>query len=405
MYGILKGKTTGLRDDALLFAQKLIQTPSESLQEEAVADLVENEMRAIGYDQVVRDKCGNVTGILFGREAAPTVLLNSHMDTVRPETPEKWSSPVYDGARNGDVLHGLGAADCKGGLAAQVYTGALLRRSLLPLRGNLIVTASVAEENGVGIGVRGLIEQTLPALKLKPDYAILGEPTSLGLYYGHDGWVEMDIRIESSSPDLLENTERTIIRDCMAVSGTNAGKQIEKMEPVLTSSDSKSCRDLRLMHRISEGSNAGIVLEQVRHDVQLAAHPSPAVNVAVTLHEERQQLHSGYVRTVRRISNAWSTDPFSRLIERARQSLSAAGCEVRPGKWMLGRLGMGTVGGVLVNEYGIPTIGYGPGNENQAHAVDEQVSCENIMQALYGTGAMVHALIGVPVCGWTTDEI
>ena len=49
-------------------------------------------------------------------------------------------------------------------------------------------------ENGASIGVRGLIEQTLPELKLKPDYAILGEPTGLGLYYGHDGWIEVDLQ-------------------------------------------------------------------------------------------------------------------------------------------------------------------------------------------------------------------
>ena len=402
MYNILKGKSTGLTDDVISFAQKLIQTPSESLGESEVAALASDEMRAIGYDRVFTDEYGNVVGILFGREAGPTVLLNSHMDTVRPVTPEKWRVPPHSGLLDQGILHGAGAADCKGGLAAQVYTGALLKRSLLPLRGNLIVAATVAEENGASLGVHGLMDQTLPELKLKPDYAILGEPTGLGLYYGHDGWMEVDIHIESSNPTQLRNTEQTIIKDCMAMSRLDTCKQTEKL---VMASDGTSGRKLRLMHRISEGSSAGVVLEQIRHEVQLVAQSSPQVNVDVVVSEERQQLHNGRISTVRKISNTWSTDPLSALIERARQSLSAAGCEVRPGKWMLGRLGMGTAGGTLVNEYGIPTIGYGPGCEEQAHAIDEQVACEDILKALYGTGSIVHALIGVPVCGWTTDEI
>jgi acetylornithine deacetylase/succinyl-diaminopimelate desuccinylase-like protein len=405
MYNILKGKNTGLRNDEIGFAQKLIQTPSTSLEESAIADVVEHEMKKIGYDRVFRDESGNVVGILFGRESAPTVLLNSHMDTVSPEGPESWSFPPYAGQIDGDVLYGEGAADCKGGLAAQVYTGALLKRSLLPLRGNLVVAATVAEENGASVGVRGLLDKTLPNMGLKPDYAILGEPTGLGLYYGHDGWVEVDIHIESYNPALLKDAERTIVRDCEVLAGSSGGRQIERLEPVPVGAESSSQRDLRLMHRVAEGVNVGTAVEQIEHEVQLAAHPNPSVNVAVRVHEEPQRLQNGRMRTVRRISNAWSTDPFSRLIERARQSLAAAGCDVRPGKWTLGRLGMGTAGGVLVNDFGIPTIGYGPGNEEKAHAVDESVRCSDLAQTVYGTASMVHALIGVPVCGWTADEI
>lgn len=404
MYNILRGKNTGLQKDAIEFARKLIQTPSPSLNETAIADLAEKEMKKIGYDQVFRDESGNVIGILLGREAAPTVLLNSHMDTVPLESAAEWRSSPYDGTVDGDVLHGAGAADCKGGLAAQIYTGALLRRSLLPLRGNLIVAATVAEENGASVGVRALLEKTLPGLGLKPDYAILGEPTGMGLYYGHDGWVEVDIRLDSTAPALLRNTEQRIMNGCLAMSRSGM-KQTERVVAEDSVRNGVPSRMLHVMQRVPEGASVGMAVEQIQHEVQLAVQPAPAVQVAVQVREESQRLPSGRVTTVRRISNAWSTDPFSRLIERARQSLTAAGCEVRPGKWTLGRLGMGTAGGVLVNEFGIPTIGYGPGQEEKAHAVDESVLCSDVMKTVYGTGSMVHALIGVPVCGWTSDEI
>ena len=120
---------------------------------------------------------------------------------------------------------------------------------------------------------------------------------------------------------------------------------------------------------------------------------------------ENQRLYTGKVDVVRHVARAWSTDPFNPMIDRARQALEAAGCPVKPGKWQLGRLGMGTAGGVLVNEYKIPTVGYGPGLESQAHAEGEYVEIEKVISATYGSAVIAHALAGIPVCGWTSDEI
>ena len=62
-------------------------------------------------------------------------------------------------------------------------------------------------------------------------------------------------------------------------------------------------------------------------------------------------------------------------------------------------------GSVLVNDFKIPTIGYGPGCEAQAHERGEFVELEKMYTAIYGTAAIAHSLIGIPVCGWTADEI
>jgi len=92
-------------------------------------------------------------------------------------------------------------------------------------------------------------------------------------------------------------------------------------------------------------------------------------------------------------------------VERARQTLAAAGRATVPAKWRLGRLGMGTAGGVLVTEFDIPTIGYGPGDEEVAHQTNECVDITRLADAVYGTAAIAHGLVGVPVFGWTMDEI
>jgi acetylornithine deacetylase/succinyl-diaminopimelate desuccinylase-like protein len=137
----------------------------------------------------------------------------------------------------------------------------------------------------------------------------------------------------------------------------------------------------------------------------MAAQATGTVAVAVAVRQENQRLYTGQTTLVRRVVHAWMTDPFHVLMERARQALSAADCLARPGKWALDRIGMGTAGSVLTRDFQVPTIGYGPGTELMAHALNESVDIGKISEAAYGTAAIVHSLIGIPVFGWTTDEI
>lgn len=400
MYTILRNKNEGLQRDVLAFAEALVRTPSVTGDEAKVAELVESKMREIGYDKVFRDEADNVVGVMIGREADPTMLLNCHLDTVKPSG----SNPAH--IENGK-LFGTGAADCKGGLAAQVFTGALLRRSLLPLRGNLVVAATVAEENGCSAGVRALMGRTLPALGMKPTFAILGEPTGLGLYYGHDGWMEMDVTVAGPNPFHVEDAAKAIFADLSA--GENGSRpQLEEAFIARPRYESVGgCRraTIPVTRRLGFGEDAGNVMSQFRHDAVLVAQASGAVAVDVAVRKETRRLHNGYTTTVQHIAHAWAIDPFHPLMTRARQSLAAADCEVRPGKWELGRLGMGTAGSVLVQDFDVPVIGYGPGLEEQAHAAGEFVETAKITEAVYGTTAVVHGLIGIPVSGWTSDEI
>ena len=147
------------------------------------------------------------------------------------------------------------------------------------------------------------------------------------------------------------------------------------------------------------------MLNQVTHEARQSARNAGAVEVAVQVRQEAHRLYTGRTAVARRVVSAWNTDPFDPLMTPARQALAAAGCASQPGKWQLGRLGMGTAGSVLVNDFKIPTIGYGPGCEAQAHARGEYVELEKMFTAIYGTAAIAHSLIGIPVCGWTADEI
>ena len=409
MYDLLRSRALALSEPALDLTRSLVQTPSVSLDELKVAALVERSMRAFGFDRVVRDDYGNVLGILFGIEAGPTVLLVSHMDTVPVEAPDSWQCAPWSARTDGGRLVGVGAADCKAGLVAQVFAGVALKRSLLPLRGNLVVAATVAEENGAAVGVRALVAETLPALNLVPEHAILGEPTNLGLYYGHEGFAHLDIHVQGRDPFQVADASKAIFED-FSVNGAagrhNNGKEnMAVLEPRIPPGDRSPRAVVRVTRRLLQGEAVSDVIAQTRYCALASARGAGAVGVDVELAEERQQLGTGQTKTVARVTLPWCTDPFGSLAERAHSALSAAGCDVRPGQWALDRLGMGTAGGALVNDFRIPTIGYGPGDEKAAHARDEYVEISRLTQAIYGSAAIVHSLIGVPVFGWTADEI
>lgn len=410
MYRMLRNKAQSLAEPVGRFAQELIRVPSPSFQESGVADRVESTMKKLGYDRVLRDDHGNVVGVILGRDGGPTLLLNCHMDTMPASGPEEaWGSSPTDGRIENGRLHGLGASDCKSGLAVHVYTGALLRQSLLPLRGNLVVAATVAEETGHSQGVRALMEETLPSLELKPDAALLGEPTDLSLYYGHDGWLEFDIQVEGANPFHVDDAARTIFDDLEARrSSAGADSRPEALvvyQPRFEDEDGRRRSTIRTARRLGDGDGVEQVLDQVRHDVRLMAREAGEVSVAVMVAEENRQLYTGRTCLVRHVTHAWAIDPFHPLMERSRGALMAADAPAKAGKWKLGRLGMGTAGGVLVRDYDVPAIGYGPGCESQAHAPGESIELAKLGPALYGTAAIVHSQIGVPVYGWTSDDI
>ncbi|MDI9444937.1 MAG: M20/M25/M40 family metallo-hydrolase [Planctomycetota bacterium] len=409
MYSLLAAKTRGLEAEALAFTQQLIRTPSPSLHEHEVAQLVEERMRAIGYEDLHVDDYGNVVGVLRGRQGEPTLLLSAHMDTAAEGQPEAWQESPYSGAVRDGVLYGLGASDCKAGLAAQIYAGGLLRRALLPLKGNLVVAATVSEEQGGSPGLRHLMQDTLPSLDLRPDFAILGEPTGLGIYYGHDGSAVFEVLIEG--PDNFQVNDATAAvfetfhsRHRAATSDGQPEFQ-NLLSPRFQQRPGSASGVIGVCRRLRETETVSGAMEQLKHEARAAAASVARVAVDVVVRREERQFYTKRTTVLEQRIEAWSLDPYHPLITRARHALAAAGCDVSCGKFRLPRLGMGTAGGALASQFGVPAIAYGPGSEDTCHGPNESVPVARASQAIYGTAAIAHSLVGVPVCGWTLDEI
>lgn len=174
---------TGLADDAIALLQELIALPSFSREEEKTAAALQRFFLTKGVS--TRRIANNV--IAFNKhfdEKKPTVLLNSHHDTVKPN-PQYNRNPFAPQMEN-EKLYGLGSNDA-GGALVSLIAAFLHFYGSEDLKYNLIVAATGEEEisgtNGVDLALRHL-----PRI----DCAVVGEPTLLQLAVSEKGLLVLD---------------------------------------------------------------------------------------------------------------------------------------------------------------------------------------------------------------------
>jgi acetylornithine deacetylase len=178
-----------LTESAISLLKQLIQTPSFSKEEDKTADLIENWLTS--YNIKTNRSKNNVwaTNQYFD-ESKPTLLLNSHHDTVKPNS--AYTNDPFDAFEKDGKLFGLGSNDAGGCLVSLLATFVHFYKEK-DLTYNLVIVASAEEENS---GMNGL-NSMLPIIP-KIDVAIVGEPTLLDLAIAEKGLVVFDATVEGT---------------------------------------------------------------------------------------------------------------------------------------------------------------------------------------------------------------
>ena len=169
-------------NDAVSLLEQLIAISSFSKEENTVADFLERYIEIKGY--VASRKDNNVWILSPGFDTSrPTILLNSHIDTVRPVA--GWNrNPLIPSIENGR-LYGLGSNDAGASVVCLLQTFFYLTQQQQAY--NLIFAASAEEEISGKNGLESLLSE-LP----KIDFAIVGEPTQMNLAVAEKGLMVLD---------------------------------------------------------------------------------------------------------------------------------------------------------------------------------------------------------------------
>jgi acetylornithine deacetylase/succinyl-diaminopimelate desuccinylase-like protein len=167
-------------DGPVRLASQLVAaaSPNPPGDERAAAAVLVAALRELGIEDV-RDvgpspRRRNVIARVPGRVGGRSLILNGHIDTKPPGALEAWETPPWEPTVRAGRLHGLGAADMKGAVAAMAFAAAEVARA--EPAGDLVLMFTADEEEGSASGARWLAEQgMIPAA----DAAIIGEPSGL----------------------------------------------------------------------------------------------------------------------------------------------------------------------------------------------------------------------------------
>ncbi|RME82294.1 MAG: YgeY family selenium metabolism-linked hydrolase [Caldilineae bacterium] len=375
------------------FLKRLVQTPSLSGQESAVARMVAAEMRDLGYPGVRVDRIGNVIG-RCGRPGGPILLFNAHMDTVDIGDPGAWTHDPYGAEIEQGRLYGRGAADMKGALAAMVHGIGLLARHQIDLPGEVIVAAVVQEEPTEGMAMRVLVEEE----GIRPHWVILGEPTNLQIARGHRG--RMEIRLSTfgrschaSAPQQGENALYSAARVIFGIELLNSNLMTDAVLGQGT---------IAVTHLSSVAGGRNVIPDRcdliIDRRLTLGETASRALaEIEALLRREniRGEVQTGYYRTTSytgystegpEVYPAWLMPEDHPLLTHTINSLEQTlGRRPTVGVWAFSTDGTYTMGTA-----GIPTIGFGPGDDRLAHTADESIRLEDIH-----TAAVAYANLAV----------
>ena len=173
---------------AIELLQGLISVPSVSCDEKVASDLLQQTMEKYGLSP--RREGNNLWVQRYNDKDFPTILLNAHIDTVRPVA--TWTRDPYTPAIENGRLYGLGSNDCGGGLVSLLQVFRYL--SERPQHYNLIYLASAEEEVSGANGIRRVLP-LLPSI----DVAIVGEPTGMQPAVAEKGLMVIDLNATGKS--------------------------------------------------------------------------------------------------------------------------------------------------------------------------------------------------------------
>lgn len=337
--------------EAVGLLRRLIATPSVSRDEAGAANVMEQFLRCHGCEPQRHGH--NVWAVSrLWRDERPTLLLNAHLDTVKPVA--GWQRDPFTPTLEGDRLYGLGSNDCGGGLVALALTFLRHERGELPPLGcNLVYLASCEEEVS---GANG-IASALPLLP-RIDFALVGEPTGLQPAVAEKGLMVIDATAHGRAGHAArEEGDNAIYHALDDIQLLRSGQLFPKVSPLLGAVKTSATV-------IQAGTQHNVVPDRCTFIIDVRTNELYSNEEALAILQSRLGSELRARRTTLSSSGLPDTHPF------------VTACLA---------LGLKPFGSPTLSDQALmrfPSAKLGPGQSARSHTADEYICISEITAAL-----------------------
>ncbi len=380
------------RDYTATNLSKLVRIKSLSKEEENVQKEVKRQMEEAGFDEVKIDALGNVIGrIGTGKKI---LAIDGHVDTVDIGNVENWDFNPLGGEIKDGYVQGRGSVDQEGGIASFITAGRILKELGFDKEMTIYFTSTVMEEDCDGLCWKYIIEED----DIKPDFVISTEPTNLNIYRGHRGRMEMQVSFygvssHGSAPERGKNAIYMASRVALEIEKLNdrlafdefLGKGSITISEIVSGSPSLcAVSDFARIHldrRLTWGETKESALNEIKQLIE-------GMNAEVKVLDYFENSYTGLGYGMEKYYPTWKIPENHYLTKTGAMVFNKLFArEPKIDKWTFSTNGV-TINGI----YGIPVIGFGPGNEVLAHAPNEKVAIDDLVAASAFYAAIAYEL-------------
>jgi len=388
-------------DVCLRLAQELVRIPSITGEERAAQNRVAVALEQAGLDvdqfdadldqlkahprfpgmEVERSEAVLVAGTL-GPKGDRSLILNGHVDVVPVGDRNAWHASPWSAHIHAGRLYGRGACDMKAGVAIAISAGAAIKKSGLPLRGRLIVESVVGEEDG-GIGTFAMAQRGYRA-----DAAYVLEPTRLRLIAAQAGALSFRLRIAGRAAHASVRYEGISAIEKFAL----VEARLRQLERSLNQQPHPDFTRYPIAYPLSIGRlRAGSWSSSVPD--QLECEGRVGVPIGMTSSDVRERFAEALKDAGQRdawlaenpVHLEWFGGQFDAVEVDPELPAFAALGDAHQEEFGIAPPRDGAPYGsdmrLLVHEADTPAVLYGPGDIRQAHATDEWIATEEVIQA------------------------
>lgn len=387
----IKGWMGAHEEEMVACLRDLVRFDSTTYHEgEAVAWLA-RKLKDYRYDEVRVDPAGNCLGRVGS--GPMTVLADAHIDTVEPGSSADWGFNPLEARIEAGFIMGRGVVDDKGCLVAMVFAGRAIKELGFGEACTFWVSGSISEEDVEGSCVRAMMETNQD---IKPRLIIVGESSEMMVVRGHKGraLVRMVVKGKAAHAATAWMGENALIKALPLIKAID-GMDDFKEHPFLGKGSIEVTKVIcdtpslnTIPGKVTVIADRRISLGETQQDLLDELKPLLALSDATaTIDTEEVKTYTGYDIVQTDYFPSWQLAEDHPAVRAATSAYAAiTGKPAKIGKW-----DFCTNATYLCGITGIPSVGFGPGDESLCHSTAETLSIEDfvVSAGVYALTALI----------------